>query len=128
MYKYLLVLLLVISAHAETFNLGQTLTFPITCSTAEYTVDQYDTETGTWSISVSLNLVTPYPYSFEQDSVVRFDATTSMRLTVSGAEIAAYAELEPGQLPSEVMTGKQINDAVQAIAFTKVMDAYGINQ
>ena len=127
--KYILtaVLLAAIGASAETFDLGQVITFPVTCSQAEYVVERYDTTDGTWHISVSLLLVSPYqqagPFS---ESPVRFDANTHMRLTVTGAEIADYAGLYPGQKPSEVMTGKQINDAVQAIAFAKVMAAYGV--
>jgi hypothetical protein len=128
MKKYILAALasLAISAQAETFDLGQTLTFTIACTTAEYSVNRYDPTDGTWHIAVQLNLVTPYPYSPEQEQPVRFDAHTSISISVSGPEIAAYAGLEPGQLPSEVMTGKQINDAVQAIAFSKVMAAYGV--
>jgi hypothetical protein len=124
MKKYILAALasLAISAQAETFDLGQTITFPIACATAEYSVDRYDTTDGTWYISVQLNLAAPY----QDDQHVRFDVYSSVRISVSGPEIAAYAGLEPGQLPSEVMTGKQINDAVQAIAFSKVMAAYGV--
>ena len=121
----LITLAIAINIQAETIQLGQTLSWAITATTADYQVANYNTTTGDWTINVQLNIISPLQ-GFEPADA-RIDVDTYYQCVVLGSEIAAHLGVETGTV-SENFTGSQIDTAVQTIAFAKTMAAYGFGE
>ena len=109
-------------ASATVIDLPAPITYTITVTQAEYSVDNYNTDNGTWLISVRLMLTAPQLV----DAEIRID--TWKQIEVTSAEISTAAGLAEGVKPSEVMTGAEITTAVMSVAFTKALTAYGVSQ
>ena len=112
------------SVMALTIPLGTTLSFTITADSVALNNVQYNPADGSWTLDGSLIIEAPTLTDNGVEGDIRVDSWC--RVTVTSAEISAYAGLEPGVLPSEVLTGAQIDAAVTTIAMGKIIAHYQV--